>query len=74
MLCQPIEAEEVCTKVTFFLCSFCNDNFVSIWEVITAVWGFVVNAGIGLGNDVPLYGEVVPHEGVHSLVNLQKNC
>ena len=47
------------------------ENFVSIREVITAVWGFVVNAGIGLGNDVPLYGEVVPHEGVHSLVNLQ---
>ena len=77
MLCQPIEAEEECTKVTVAKTSFlmlmlcCTDNFFSIRKVITAVWGFVVNAGIGLGDDVPLYSEVVTHEGVHSLVNLK---
>ena len=54
----------------FFLLILHN-HFVSIREVITAVWVLVVYAGIVLGDDVPLYGEVIPHEGVHSLVNLK---
>ena len=43
----------------------------SVRKVIAAVWGLIVYAGIVLGDNIPLYGEIVSHEGVHPLVNLQ---
>ena len=52
----------------FLSTDFCL--IASVRKVVSAVRRFVVNAGVVLGNDIPLYGEVVSHEGIHSLVNL----